>query len=134
MALPDYTTQDAATYKANIDSTAADHDSSIKVGTLNTKVIDIGDWNMDSTVFVNVAHGLPDYTKIRSISALIRRDDDSTYYDFATADNNTAGTNSGLNASTTNINLSRATGGTFDGINFNATTFNRGWIVIQYTD
>ena len=37
MALPDYTTQDPATYKANIDSTAADHET--RVGDLESKFV-----------------------------------------------------------------------------------------------
>lgn len=104
-------------------------------GGLNTMVIEIGDWNMDITAQVNIAHGLT-LTKIRSISAVIRSDDDTTYTDFATTQSYTAATTIAkvLFAYSTHIRLQRHDSGYFDQAIFSATPFNRGWITITYVD
>lgn len=210
MALPDYTTQDAATYKANIDESigttaksttdldtrldrgfyicdnaAANYPSGVTgtgfltvktensarvcqeiqiikadaaenkiyirsttdsgstwsgwqiLGTgLNTKVLDIGDWDMTTstgTHIATVAHGI-DYTKIRSMSCIIRDDTDAYYYDFGSIDT-TETTQHIMRALTTNIELVRGAGGVFDTSFYDDdTSFNRGWVTIQYTD
>jgi hypothetical protein len=97
-----------------------------------TKVLDIGDWNMDSTTLKSVAHGL-DATKIRSIKALIRDDAGTSVYDIgnnAGASSYPGGSVAALGA--TDITLNRLSAGTFDSTTFDATTFNRGWIVVTY--
>ncbi|MCP5005377.1 MAG: DUF4384 domain-containing protein [Planctomycetes bacterium] len=102
---------------------------------LNVKTVDIGDWNMDSTNQVSVAHGL-DHTKIRTVNTTIRNDSGSGGL--------------GLNSITedalplvsfysylwdsTNIILNRQISGEFDSTDYNATSYNRGWIVIWYVD
>src|SRR5438105_2132369 len=50
--------------------------SRINSGAINllVKVVDIGDWNMDSTGFVDVAHGIADISTIVDISAVIFSD------------------------------------------------------------
>lgn len=104
---------------------------------LKTKVIQIGDWNMDNDVTVVLAHGLADYKKIRSLSAVIRDDSDVGYHNIART--NIDGTNSlqgmvrGINlANTAQIVVSRATSGFFDSTDFDATSYNRGWVTIVY--
>ena len=97
---------------------------------LNTKVIDIGDWNMDSTQQVSIAHGLTK-SKIRSISVFIRADVDTNVYSFPASDD---GPTALSYANTTNIVLQRALSGTFDSTTFDDTSYNRGWITIQYID
>jgi hypothetical protein len=99
---------------------------------VNTKIIEIGDWDMDANATVTVAHGVTD-SKIRSVSAMIRDDSNAffnliNYVDASTiaAQGGVAGYNSG------NIVLARLTGGAFDSASFNATAFNRGWITIVY--
>lgn len=100
---------------------------------LKCKVIDIGDWNMDSTTQVDVAHGLSDFKKVRSVSAIIRDDTDVLYCDFATCMAYVSGTISqGINFTTTNVRLIRHTGGIFDTTAFDSTSYNRGWITIWY--
>lgn len=96
---------------------------------IRTKIIEIGDWDMDTTQAVLIAHGVTP-ANIRRVSAMIRRDDSLRM------------TEVGADASgdlyiqlidLTNVNLFRKTGGIFDGDpNYNATGFNRGWIVIDY--
>jgi hypothetical protein len=98
---------------------------------LNCKIIDIGDWNMDTTGTLNVAHGLgAEYKKIRNLNLVIRHDDDILYYEaFVTV--------SGVSLTTidaTNIQLSRVNGGTFDSTGFDSTSYNRGWIYLEYTN
>jgi hypothetical protein len=50
--------------------------SRINSGAINllVNVVDIGDWNMDSTGFVDVAHGIADISTIVDISAVIFSD------------------------------------------------------------
>ena len=97
---------------------------------LRTKVIQIDDWDMDANSSVNVAHGLT-LAKIRSVSALIRRDDDALYFDFHVYD--PAGANSRqITVGSTNITLNRSDSGTFDTTDYNSTSYNRGWITIIY--
>lgn len=93
--------------------------------TLKTKVIDIGDWDMDTVYGVSIAHGLT-FTNIRNIDVLIRNDADTLYTtDFT-------GENIGKDADSTNINLTSLILGGFDNVNYNATSYNRGWITITY--
>lgn len=99
---------------------------------LHTKLIDIGDWNMVASTTVNIAHGLT-YSKIRKVEALIRNDGDTASYDFSSADNGT-GTSHYISAASTNISMQRHVGGFFDNTSFDSTSYNRGWITIQYID
>lgn len=106
---------------------------------LKTKVIEIGDWDMDTTPGVSVSHGLT-AADIRGFTGVIRSDASALFHiiggqvvapgilevnfsrqsaPFQTYD-------------TTNIFISRETGGVFDGTGYNSTSFNRGWITITY--
>jgi hypothetical protein len=102
---------------------------------LKTKVIEIGDWNMDSVSAINVAHGLStDFVKIRSISVMIIDDGSSVMYPLNTVTTGTGSPQGGiLQTGSTNIVLTRLTGGLFDGTGWDATSFNRGWVTIKYT-
>lgn len=110
-------------------------DSTTKVSNLNvdsvdgvhTKIVDIGDWNMDSDITTTVAHGMADYKNIRAVFATIRRDDDARNYDLLAAGSPTYW-------DATDITLQRGTAGVFDSTDFDSTSFNRGWITIQYVD
>lgn len=100
---------------------------------LQTLVLPIGDWNMDADASKLVAHGLSDYTKIRSIEAVII-DDNSTLISplnkFTTSNNNSEG---GVGDSTSLlIVLVRKSSGIFDDVLYDSTSFNRGYITIQY--
>lgn len=96
---------------------------------LNLKVINIGTWNMDTNGFVDVAHGVT-FAKIRTITALIRNDVDTTYY---TLDSDNGGHS---RADATNVRLTRLASGQFDSTGFDTMgdDGNRGWITIQYVD
>jgi len=92
---------------------------------LTTKVINIGDWDMQTNSNKTVAHGVPDFTTIRSISVVIRNDTNTYHYDL-----NKAGFIARWTA--TNIDFLRDLGGTFDNVDFNATSYNRGFVTITY--
>jgi len=93
------------------------------------KVVDIGDWNMDSTASVSVAHGLT-LAKIRAYDVFIRNDSGelwrTTQYDATTFISAYA------KADATNIVITRYSPSFFDSTDFNATSYNRGWIIIEY--
>ena len=95
---------------------------------LRTKVIEIGDWNMVATQGLSVAHGLT-LAKIRSISVTIRNDSDNGHYPFPVE---TISFVYSLVADATNIGMFRETGNFFDNVDFNSTSYNRGWITIVY--
>lgn len=99
---------------------------------LRTKILLIGDWDMDATGNLNVTHGLPDFKKIRGVDVVIRDDADTTYYNLPyTASAGTAGAGVNIMTSTV-INLARVTGGNFDSTSFDSTGYNRGWVTITY--
>jgi hypothetical protein len=106
---------------------------------LKVKVVDIGDWDMDSSASTTVAHGLgnPGYKKIRSVTVVIRDDNDSVYYDLLRPEQSGTGVvNGGVDSiDSTYINLVRldqGSGGDFDSTLFNSSAFNRGWVTIIY--
>jgi hypothetical protein len=101
--------------------------------TLQTTVLDIGDWNMDASASVLVPHGLT-LSNIRKVSATIRNDANTTYYKLS---GNSSGSQTGYRVQistfdATNVVLLREAGGFFDQTDFNATSYNRGWVVITH--
>ncbi len=93
-------------------------------------VVEIGDWDMDTTASVAIAHGLT-LSKIRSVSALIRNDAGTVLYPLIGHDGAAAAAMIET-IDATNINIIRAAGGDFDGADFDSTSYNRGWIKIDY--
>lgn len=101
---------------------------------IHTKIINIGDWNMDYANGVNVAHGLT-LSKIRSILVWILPDDSSGLYPLDFAFGSDGNIVSGwFYIGATYISLSRTAGTQFDSASFSATSFNRGYIIITYVD
>ena len=101
-----------------------------------TKIIEMGDWNMDSTTSINVAHGVTDHKNIRSVTGTIRNDADSTYYPLAmwgVSNTIQAGITS---IDSTNINIERGSSTSdFNSTSFDtSSSFNRGWLTIIYED
>ncbi len=110
--------------------------STASVVILKTKMIEIGDWDMDATDFVYVAHGLMS-TKIRSYSCLVRQDADTGYYVFPfheTVQNVVAGGIAIRAADPSVFKCWRVGGGSFDSILFDETPYNRGWIIVWYVE
>ncbi|MBL4809317.1 MAG: hypothetical protein JKY43_04575 [Phycisphaerales bacterium] len=96
---------------------------------VRTKIIPIGDWDMDVDPTVSIAHGLPAAEKIRDCSVIIM-DDTNVFGAFLGKSDEGA---IGL-IDATNIALNRLNGGFFDSPAFSTTPFNRGFITIQYVD
>lgn len=124
---PGYSASDA-----EIDAAA----DGIGVTIPRTIMIEIGDWDMVANSQLNVAHGLT-YAQIVAVRATIRNDTDSdrnqahasrlaggaSYPDLMVWD-----------WDNTNVVLARRTGGDFDGLNYDSTSYNRGWVIIEYKD
>lgn len=98
--------------------------------------IELGDWNMDTTNEITVAHGLT-FSNIRSISGLVRDDSNTYRYSIGGADNNgaiqiwfVANAIGDFSIDATTIHIRRLSAGMFDSADFDATTYNRGWITI----
>ena len=99
---------------------------------LKTKVLEIGDWDMTSSSYPPsiIYHGL-NISKIRSVSAIIRMDNGLDL--FVLSDSNPSGYNEvSIHVGSTYIELRSPLGGKFDNINFDKTSFNRGYITIIY--
>ncbi len=109
------------------------------LGGLNVKIVNIGDWNMDSSGQVTVAHGLgANFSKIRLVTAEIINDAGTATYTLISCFTN-VGLSSNVTGAieskdSTNISLTRVQGGFFDSTDFNSTGYNRGWVTIFYTD
>lgn len=104
------------------------------------KIIAIGDWNMDSTLNVDIVTGVVG-SKIRGVTVTIRDDSATSFYDLSTShdpSNPTVPLPQGttefyeVSASPLTVRLRRTTGGRFDGVQFDSTSFNRGWVTITY--
>lgn len=99
----------------------------------NVILLDIGDWNMDSTSSKLVAHGL-NITKIREVTAFIRNDANDRYEPINKTSLVDLSTPQGgiLQVNSTNVNLGRLTGGDYDNTSYDSTSYNRGFIKITY--
>jgi len=93
------------------------------------KVIDIGDWNMDTTASVSIAHGLT-LGNIRGIQATIRTDAGSQHINLASISSD--GNTPLVLADSTNVILQRLANSLFDSIVYDSTGYNRGWITVWY--
>lgn len=99
---------------------------------LNYAIVNIGDWDMVTNGTRTIAHG-QDRTKIRRATAYILADSGSPV-DAPLDSFNDVGdyTNGGITSITsTNITLGRHSTGLFNNSNYNATSFNRGYIVFE---
>lgn len=103
---------------------------------LATKVIEIGDWDMEvsdsGSATKVVAHGVT-FSKIRSVSVIVRNDADTELYDLDVIRTAWEGKQGGVESITTNnINLRIRATGFFDSNTFDNTSYNRGWVTIVY--
>lgn len=117
---------------ANAVTTDGINETGADEGILKTKILQIGDWDMDSNAWIEVPHGLT-YSKIRSVTALIRNDNGSSFYDLSRVNPAVGTTSDGIRIDSINIHLQRIAGGAFDSTDFDTPSgYNRGWIVIGY--
>lgn len=96
-----------------------------------TKVIDIGDWDMDTTGVVNVAHGLT-LSKIIDISVYIINDIGDVLAPLNLLNSSTYDGEGRFLADSTNVVLTRKLSGAFDGTEYDSTSYNRGHVTIEY--
>lgn len=96
-------------------------------------VLDIGDWNMDATATIAVAipGGVSTTKQVRCVDVMIRNDADNTFIPLAST-GSAAGVNEGSidGFVVGNIYLSRVAAGIFDSVNYDSTSYNRGWITL----
>ena len=105
------------------------------------KTFNIGEWDMDTTTVVPLAHGISDPDKIRTMRAIVKGDPGGN---FATGKYNldapyTAGSAAGsisiYNIDSSQIAVARRSGAFFDNADFDGTAGtieNRGWVFIEY--
>ncbi len=98
---------------------------------LKTKIIEIGDWNMDANTNKDVTHGL-EKSKIRRTSYIIRDDNDTYMYAVVYVDGVGTSLLGIAYIDATVIRLTRVLNSTFDSVDFDSTTYNRGWVTIYY--
>jgi hypothetical protein len=91
--------------------------------------IEIGDWNMDTTLSVQPTHGVT-VDDIRSVKAVIRNDPGTVTYVLNGSPNTGEAYIASIGA--TSLTLGRRTTGFFDNTTFDSTSYNRGWITIEY--
>lgn len=105
--------------------------SAFSGGTIKT-LVEIGDWNMDADNSVTITHGISDFKKIRAANGIIRNDADTAYTPFLRC--GTSGfTGVGIGEfGATTVSLIRIIGGTFDNTNYDQTSYNRGWLIIEH--
>jgi hypothetical protein len=99
----------------------------------NEIILNIGDWNMNTTGLVTVTHGISDWTKIRTINVLIRDDANTVLYNLA-GSGPSGELYGSMAVSDVSVLLVRTTGGTFDNSSFDSTSYNRGYITIKFID
>jgi hypothetical protein len=100
------------------------------------KVIEIGDWNLDSSVIVNVSHGLS-ASKIIGVTGIIRNDLDTQRYTISQVNEISEYDTIGVAFSYIGsfIQIGRQAGSpTFDTADFDSTSYNRGWLIVSYLD
>ncbi len=103
---------------------------------IKKKIIEIGDWNMDTDATRLIVHGITaSIDKFKSVQVTIIADNGLssiplTFNSAAGVAQGSIGSIEGIVLKS--ITLSRTTGGTFDTTNYNATSFNRGFITIEY--
>jgi len=106
--------------------------------TINTKIINIGAWDMrNGASSLTVAHGLT-FSKIRQVDCMIYQDNGNHITNFLANYGASTGASatgaSVINVYLTDVILSRQTGGYFYSSLWNSTSINRGYITIQYVD
>jgi len=100
------------------------------LGILNTKVLEITNWDMESVTNRTVVHGL-DSSKIRDWIVIVKNDTGAIYpieIDLG------SGTNGWTSADATLISVSVKAGGFFDTPPFSTPAGTRCWITVRYVD
>jgi len=134
-----YNSNDRAFFSMYKDSGGTLYTNKLKLsdnGDISSRTIEIeiGDWDMDADASKDVLHLLSDWQKIRSISIVVRNDDDTLYYNSDKMDGAGVKDLGIFEFRSDAISLFRTAGGWFDAVEYNATSYNRGWVTITYVD
>lgn len=98
-------------------------------GIFNEKVLTIGDWDMNATTSVTVAHALhPD--QIVHQSGIVRSDSGNTRFPIGHGESH--GDLNFQETDATNITIERLSASVFDSVLYDSTSYNRGWVYIVY--
>lgn len=105
---------------------------------LRIKVIDLGDWDMDTTGLLDIDTAIP-YTNWIHAEITIRGDPGSAWLLQNLCGDYGAPTGNGrwnheLAKGDNIITIRRETGGIFDSIGFDQTPYNRGWLMLWYVE
>jgi len=103
------------------------------LGGIKRKLIEIGDWDMDATTSVQIVHGLT-YDKIVGCQVLIRNDANNSKLPIPYTNPTGSTLEAIIEVKSTTIDLARSNGGFFDSTDWDSTSYNRGWIIVEYTD
>lgn len=97
----------------------------------NATFYNLGDWNMDTTPSIALAHGLTG-SKILGMMAIVRDDNDQLHIPLTHGIITAAAEVNGYFYESVpgTITFTRRTGGFFDDISFDATSYNRGYLCI----
>jgi hypothetical protein len=124
-----------------ITTTYVDSSSVVSEVTVKSKILEIGDWDMDTNDSKSVASGISSLeTKLRLVSIMVRNDSATELNPFLCTIRQIAGGSlyegeGGINISTDDlIYLRRKTAGIYDSTEYNSTSYNRGWIYITYQE
>lgn len=100
---------------------------------ITTRILAIGDWNMNSTASISVAHDLA-FADIITFSAVIIDDIGSQKRVIGPAPSisSTPELGGSVSATAVNINLNRVAGGVFQSTDFDSTGYNRGFITVTH--
>lgn len=111
-----------------------DYSTIVFIQDLSPKIkrIAIGDWNMDATTGVDIAHGISNINKITSVSAMIVDDTGTLVSELTTNTDATTLAGGGILIDPTNIKLKRILAGAYDSTAFDSTSYNRGYVTITY--
>jgi hypothetical protein len=115
---------------ANTDITSVSSIDEVGGKEIKYKYLEIGDWNMDGTASVTVAHGL-DTSKFINVSAAIKQDVVANpIYDLFSEGGGSISWDPSPTSSP--VTLWRTAAGFFDNTDYDQTSYNRGWILITY--
>ena len=97
------------------------------------KCLTIGNWNMDSTETLNVAHGFGVVGVIRGVFIMIHADTGAATYPFPYPSTDGSYVDGSFMIDATNVVLHRRTGGFFDSnTDFDNPSYARGYVIVMY--
>ena len=103
---------------------------------LTTVILNIGDWDMDATATITVNHSLSatERMTINLQSVMIRNDADTLLTPLNSIFNTVSGGVNGyvLTMTTLSFQLTRVGSCIFDSVDYDSTSYNRGFITFEY--